>query len=269
MLETKIILESLGCKKNIISKVSNFEKNKVINLNPYNNNNSYNYIDEKNNQKILPLPDFLKILESENEFYILNTTSIFECLLALFDDEYYKEQDNINKKYSDFLRIKLLTDLDERFSNLKNKNKVRNILDLRTEVNDELFYYLKEFFGVSIFVIKQNTKLIKKYTFDENNNCVFLIDIDSKYYPIIGKIENKNVRIFNNDFTDKYDLFKKCKEFTDIKSEDNNNFNKLSLVEIQEKAKEYKINIMKLNKKGDKEIKKTKKELITEIESNN
>lgn len=269
MLETKIILESLGCKKNIVSKVSEFEKNKVINLNPYNKNNSYNYIDEKNNQKILSLPDFLKILESENEFYILNTSSIFESLLALFDDEYYKEHDDVNKKYADFLRIKLLTDLDERFSDLKNKNKIRNILDLRSEVNDELFYYLKEFFGVSIFVIKQNSKLIKKYTFNENNNCVFIIDNDSKYYPIIGKIDNKNVRIYNNDFTDKYDIFKKYKEFTNIKSDEEFNLTKLSLVEIQEKAKEYKINIMKLNKKGDKEIKKTKKELITEIESNN
>ena len=219
--------------------------------------------------QLVRFSNYIKILESENEFYILNTSSIFESLLALFDDEYYKEQDNINKKYADFLRIKLLTDLDERFSNLKNKNKVRNILDLRTEINDELFYYLKEFFGVSIFIIKQNTKLIKKYTYDENNNCVFIINIDSKYYPIIGKKENQNIRIYNNDFIDKYDLFKNCKEFTDIKTEDNNNLTKLSLVEIQEKAKEYKINIMKLNKKGDKEIKKTKKELINEIESNN
>ena len=40
----------------------------------------------------------------------------------------------------------------------------------------------------------------------------------------------------------------------------------MSLLEIQEKALDLKISIMKPNKKGDKEIKKTKNELINEIE---
>jgi len=266
MLETKNILESLGCKKSIILKVNQFEKKKVINLNPYNNTNTNSYIDKKNKQKILKLPEFLKFLEIENESYILNVNSIYECVLALFDDEYYNEEDNINKKYSDYLRIKLLTDLDEKFSYLKNKNKIRSILDNKLEINDEIFYYMKDFFGVNIFVIKEDNKLIKKYSFSENNNCIFIIKIDNKYYPIIGKNNNKNIRIFNNDLTDKYDLFKKCKVYTDIKSEIN--FNKLSLTEMQDYSKELNINIMKLNKKGDKEIKKTKKELISEIESN-
>lgn len=267
MLETKVILESLGCKKNIILKVENFEKNTVINLNPYNNNNTNNYINKKIKQKILELPDFLKFMEHENDFYILNVSNIFECILALFDDEYFKEQDNINKKYSDFLRIKLLTDLDERFSNLKNKNQIRSILDKKSEVNDEIFYYLKEFFGVNIYLIKEKNKLIKKYSYTENNNCVFIIQIEDNYLPIIGKVDNQSVRIYNDSFTEKYEIFKNCNELLDVKSEIK--LSKLSLLEIQNHAKDLKINIMKKNKKGDKDIKKTKKELITEIESYN
>lgn len=266
MLETKIILESLGCKKNIISKIEQFEKNKVINLNPYINNNNNNYIDDKQKQKTLQLPEFLKFMELENEFYILNLSNLYECLLALFDDEYYKEQENINKKYCNFLRIKLLTDLDERFSHLKNKNKIRSILDQKSEINDEIFYYLKEFFGMNIYVINEKSKLIKKYLYLDTNNCVFIINIENNYYPIVGKKDNENIRIYNNNFTDKYDIFKNCNEYSDIKSEIN--LSKLSLLEVQNHATDLKINIMKLNKKGDKEIKKTKKELIDEIESN-
>lgn len=267
MLETKIILKELGFKNDILSRINQIENNKVLNLDPYNNNNVNNYIKENIKQKILDLPDFLKFLENENEFYVMNVTNIFECVLALFDDEYFKEEEEVNIKYADFLRIKLLTDLDEIFSDLKNKKKVREILDKKSIVNDEVFNYFKEFFGVNIFLINKEKKTFKKFEYKENTNCVFILNINSDYYPVIGKKDNLNIRIFNyNDF-EKYDYFKLNNKVSEVISD--TNFSKYSLTELQQKAGELNIKIMKMNKKGDKEIKKTKKELITEIELHN
>ena len=53
---------------------------------------------------------------------------------------------------------------------------------------------------------------------------------------------------------DELDIFKKATKFTEVSSEIN--YNNVLLPQIQKKAQELNINIMKLNKKGDKEIKK-------------
>ena len=268
MLETNIILVGLGCKKNIIYKINEIEKKKVINLDPYNSNNSNTYINNKINKKTFQLPNFLKSLEQQRDYFILNVENIYECVLALFDDEYYKEEEKINKKYSNFFRIKLLTDLDEKFSDLKNKKKIREMLDNRMTVMDDIFYYFKEFFCVSIYVIKESNKSIKKYINSENQNYVLIIQIENQYYPIIGKEDNNNVRIFNDSLMiDELDIFKKASKFSEVSSEIN--YNILLLADVQKKAQELNIHIMKLNKKGDKEIKKTKKDLITEINLHN
>jgi hypothetical protein len=267
MLETKVILKKLGCKKDIINKIVMIENNKVINLDPYSNNNVNNYISENIKGKILELPEFLKFLENENEFYVMNVKNIYECVLVLFDDEYFNEEEKINVKYADFLRIKLLTDLDEKFSDLKNKKKVREILDQLVDVNDEVFNYFKLYFGVNIFIINKEKKFFKKYENSQNDKCIFIIKINNNYYPIVGKKDNLNIRIFNNKDFEKYEFFNTTNKILEVNSDIN--YNKYSLPELQQKAGELNIKIMKMNRKGDKEIKKTKKELINEIELQN
>jgi hypothetical protein len=266
MLDTIIILKELGCKKNIIDKFNDIQQKKVINLNPYNDNNTNSYIDEEQKDKTFKLPNFLKEFEDVMDFYIINTESLYETLLALFDDEYYNEPDEVSIKASDFFRLKLLTDLDENYSNIKNRKNLRLMLDNKITLSDDIFYYLRDYFNVNFYLIKEKDKTIKKYTIGSNNN-IFILSTNNKYYPIIGKNNNINVRLFNQDNFDinKIVILKNSIEFTEFKSSQIN-FKNMSLLEIQEKALDLKINIMKPNKKGDKEIKKTKNELINEIE---
>jgi hypothetical protein len=268
MLDSKLILSELGCKKEIINKLLELEKNKVVNLNPYNTNNTNIYVKEDLKDKIFKLPSFLKDIEKEYEFFIFNVENIFECLLSIFDEDYYQEQENNNKKFSNILRIRLLTDLDEKYKNISNKKNLRSMLDEKISISTDIFYYIKEYFGVSIYLIHESTKLIKQYVYQNNNNFVFIIEINNKFYPIIGKnLDNKNLTKFNNNNFNisEYDFFNQAKQLVDSKTSEIN-FKNLCLTDIQEKAKCLNIKIMKLNKKGDKEIKKTKNELIYEIE---
>lgn len=265
MLETKIVLKELGCNNEVINKIIEIEKNKVVNLNPYNINNSSTYLKDEVKEKVFELPLFLKFMNKDYSFYILNVKNFYECILALFDDEYFEEEEKVNIKYAEYLRIRLLTDLDEKYSDLKNKKKVREILDNKASVNEEIFFYIKQYFGVNIFNIKQQNQSVKKYENLDNDNCVFIINIDNNYYPIIGKKDTKNIRLFNLKEFEQFEFFTKINKSINT----NTDYSKLALPELQQKAEDLNIKIMKKNKKGDKEIKKTKKELILEIELQN
>ena len=266
MLETNFILNKLGCNKDLINNVKILESKKVVSIDPYNNNNNFKYITSQKDDKTFSIPDYLDNLIQGLNIYILNVKNIYESILSIISNEYLIENDDNKNKLSTTFMIKLLTDLDESYGNIKNKKNLRLMLDKKKVINDDIFYYLKEYLKSNIYLINDLNKTIKKYELnskvEKEINIIFLKK-DNNYFPIFGKVDNQTLKTYNSDMfeNEKFKNSVILKEF----SSKNTNLKSQHLKNIQDIAIKLNINIMKPNKKGDKEIKKTKNELITEI----
>ena len=257
MLSYKTILAKLDFKENVINNMDCHISKKVLNINPYSDNNSHKYLEdtykENNTYKISEL---IKT-EFNDDLFLLSLTkdnNLYHCILSIFDNEYITNTKNVQNKDSEFLRLKLISDLDENYRDINGIKEYKNILNKIILVNNKIFLYLSVYFKLSFFIVEENK--IYKYG-DKYTTAIIFYLKNNYYYPVISN----NKKIFEIDKLNQID-----NNSTLISKVKNNNII-LSLIEIQNIAKEKNINIMKKNKKGDKEIKKTKKELLNEIES--
>lgn len=252
MLSYKSILTELGFKENVINNMDCHISRKVLNINPYSDNNSYKYL-ENNTYKISELIQ----TEFNNDLYLLSLNkdnNLYHGILSIFDNEYITNTKQIQNKDAEFLRLKLISDLDEKYRDINGIQEYNYILNKNILVNNKIFLFLSVYFKLSFFIVEENK--IYKYG-DKYTTAIIFQKQNNFYYPVISN----NKKIFEIDKLSKID-----NDSTLITKIKNSNII-LSLIEIQNIAKENKINIMKKNKNGNKEIKKTKKELLNEIES--
>lgn len=255
---------------------------------------------KNNSVNILSLPN--EILELHDTFkecyYICNNGNFYDTFLSLIDPNFNSSLNQLELIKD--LRKKLWEELDIAFKEYGyNRKRKFNKLQFQTEllkfddknINDQLIKYLSDYFSVNIYIIDNISRNINTYlaTDDSEISCVFKPCIiiylkDTNYYPITKK-NNIGLFIYSKDriVQDLYNRFVpgKMKPLNNVKTNHTENkleeekeniekdknkkypTTKMSIAELQELSKEYKIEIMK--KKGDKVLNKTKKELYDEI----
>jgi hypothetical protein len=258
MLSYRELFKDLNFTDNIINNLDILSSRKVLNLNPYKDNNSNEYLkselksDETYNVS-------LTISSKLNcETYLLgiqdNNNNIYHCILSILDDEYITNTKNIQNKDAEFLRLKLISDIDEKYSNIKYIKEFKKIINNEILVNNNIFLYLSIYFKMNFYIL-DNSKLLKYG--NDYEKIIILERRESYYFPVI----NKNTRYFEKSDIEELD---KSSIFVDS-IVNKNQYNTMKLSEIQNIALDKGISIVKKNKKGDKDINKTKKELIIEI----
>ena len=260
MLSYKELFSEFKFSKNVISNLDILASRKVLNLNPYKDNNLHSYIKsdiKKNNTYEVP-----ELINNNinYELFLLGICSdnnnIYHCILSILDEEYITNTDNIKNKDAEFFRLKLIADLDENYSTFKYIKEINKILNNDILVNNNIFLYLSLYLSKTIYIIENNN--IFKYG-DNYEKSIILLKKEYYYFPIINSI----FKIFDSNELDNINKLSKLIEKISVTV----SYNKMSLIQIQDIAKSKDIIITKKNKKGDKYIKKTKNDLIKEIES--
>jgi hypothetical protein len=225
-----------------------------------------------------------------NKNYIF---TFFSCILGIGDENYYlfieQEKIKVIKKFIHELDNDILKkNYYNEFNYNKNKyfNKEKIITTLKEAFNfkvNEHFYilikYVVDYLGINLIIFElQNKEIVNKFKFISNKYTdtynrylphYFIIREDDEFKPIMIKnkeyinyimVEEDNYKIIK--LIDTIQLSKICiqiedKELIEIK--------KMKIDELRNYCIENDINIYKISEKTSKEIKKTKEELLNEI----
>ena len=238
MLSYNEILTELGFSKNIITNLDKLSSRKVFDINPYKDNNLHTYVEsdiKKNNTYEVP-----ELINNNfnYELFLLGVSTdnnnIYHCILSILDDEYIINTDNLKNNDAEFLRLKLISDLDEKFSDFKYIIEIKKILNNEILVSNNIFLYLSLYLSNTFYIIENNNVL--KYGNDYEKSIIFLKK-ENCYFPIISK----KIKIFDSIELDKISNLSKLIEKINIPL----SYKKMSLLQIQEIAKSKNIIIIK------------------------
>ena len=262
--------------QNKLSTIKDDSKNSYVDiyecLNEYFENElfGFNKNKSKNNNNIYTFFSSIFGIGDEN-FYLFNEEEKIKCIKNLihkmdkdiFVKNYYNEFKYDKNKY--FNKEKLLISLKESF-----KFKIDENFNLIKK-------YTADYLGINIIIFElKNKEIINKYIINSNKYT----DDYNKYLPHYFLCEENNefipVMIKNKDcinyvtFEDKYKIWDKFELFNKFILNMNNsekylNFKKMKIDELREYCINNNIDIFKVSEKTGKDIKKTKDELLNEI----
>ena len=266
--------------KDLIAEKINFIKNKEKDsyielydcLEEYFENNlfGFNKNKSKNNNNIYSFYSSIFGIGDEN-YYLFNEEEKIKCIKNLihkmdkdlFIKNYYNEFKYDKNKF--FNKEKLLISLKEAF-----KFKIDENFDLIKK-------YTADYLGINIIIFQlKNNEVINKYMINSNKYT----DNHNKYLPYYFICEENNefipIMIKDKDcinyiiLEDSYKILNKIASFENHKlninsSDKNMNIKKLKIDELREYCVNNNINIYKVSEKTGKDIKKTKDELLSEI----
>lgn len=227
---------------------------------------------ETNTNKNVIFTFFSSIFGIGNEsYYLFNDEEKIKCIKNLIhkmDNDilaknYYNEFKYDKNKY--FNKQKILTSLKECFN-------------LKLDENFSLIKkYTADFLGINIFIYElKNKEIINSYKIESNKFTdmynehlpnYFIVKENNEYIPIMIKNKENINYIIKGD---EYKIISELSRFKDFKYEDNNNIKnnnikKMKIDELREYCINNNINIYKTSGKTGKQIKKTKDELLSEI----
>lgn len=227
---------------------------------------------QTNTNKNVIFTFFSSIFGIGNEsYYLFNDEEKIKCIKNLIhkmDNDilaknYYNEFKYDKNKY--FNKQKILTSLKECFN-------------LKLDENFSLIKkYTADFLGINIFIYElKNKEIINSYKIESNKFTdmynehlpnYFIVKENNEYIPIMIK-DKENINYIIKG--DEYKIISELSRFKDFKYDDNNNIKnnnikKMKIDELREYCINNNINIYKTSEKTGKQIKKTKDELLSEI----
>lgn len=231
------------------------------------------------NDVIDSLPEILhKIFKDVSNLYLYgfkNPESFYKSIVLQTVSDYILKSKS--EKYTQAITFKreMAINLNEYYSkNLYRKLKFNKNGMTQTLLTDNLIdyptkIYMSDYIKYNIYILDIVNKTYANYNKKYDNNLV-LIFYDNTYLPVMNSNGHNyfNTKFISN-IEENFNLMMDNEHYNLVEnisceSDENVNYNNLSLTDLQKLATEKQINILKPGKSG-KDIKKTKKELSTEL----